>query len=133
MLARHVLHDGVAAGAGDPALFMNAAGPVIALALLVAGQADAVSLIDRARIVRTERKNAANTASAAQLHVRRTRTMAVLALELAFLRRADLAHHRLLEFGDLGGMAGRASLRAHEMRVDRCRCAAAFRCRSSWW
>src|ERR1019366_8718913 len=89
LLARHVLHHSVAVGAGDTARFVNAAGPVIAFALLMAGETDAVSFLDRARIVTAERQDAADAASAAGLHVRRPWSVAVLAFKLALLRPPD--------------------------------------------
>src|SRR6266516_2251390 len=47
-LGRHVGHDGVAIGAGEPARLMRAAAPQRALSLLAASQADRVVVLSRA-------------------------------------------------------------------------------------
>ena len=74
-LARHVLHDRVAIGAHEAARFVRAAVPQCAVALLMAGKANAVVLFGGARIiVRTERVDAADATSAAGLHMGRART-----------------------------------------------------------
>src|ERR1035437_7101829 len=96
MLARHALHDRVAVHAGEPTLFVNAALPHRALAALMAGETNRILFFRSARIVGLERHNSADATSAAGLHVRRARTVAVLAGELARLRQADAAHERLL-------------------------------------
>ena len=114
-LARHGLHDRVAIGAHQAARLVRAAVPIGAIAALMAGQTNGVVLGCRARhIVRPERDDPAHAASAARLHVRRTRAVAVLAVELALLRHADAAHQRLLEFRSLARMTGQANLGADE-------------------
>ncbi len=86
ILARHALHDRMAVDAGKPRVFVDAAGPIGAIAALMAGETDAVLFFRATRIVRLERHDAADAASAAGLHVRRAGTMAVLAGELALAR-----------------------------------------------
>src|SRR6516162_2619315 len=65
-LGRHVGHDGVAIGAGEPARLMRAAAPQRAPSLLVALQADCVVVLYRmGRIVRAEGDNSTDSAAAA--------------------------------------------------------------------
>src|SRR5664279_3067556 len=97
---------------------MRAAGPIGSVALLMAGETNFVLFLGGARIGWPEAHNAANTASAAGLHMRRARTVAVFAFELAFLGQADPAHQGFLEFCGLSRMAGRANLAADKMGLD---------------
>ena len=120
VLARHLFHDRVAVRAHQAARFVRAAVPISAVALLMAGEANAVVLFRRARLIfRPERDDPADAAPAAGLHVRRARTVAVLAVELAFLGLADPAHQRLFERRGLARMAGQANLRADKVGFDR--------------
>src|ERR1700690_1239775 len=118
-LARHRLHDGVAIGARQTARFVGAAGPISAIAALMAGETNRVLFFGRARIGFAESHDATNPASAAGLRVRGAGTVAVLAGELARLRDADAAHERRLEFRDERRMATRANLVADEVGFDR--------------
>src|ERR1019366_2918879 len=98
VLTRHDLHDRVAIGAHQAARFVRAAVPIGSVAALMAGEANAVVFFRRARLIfRPERDDPADAASAASLHVRRARTVAILAGELALMRLADPAHERLFE------------------------------------
>jgi len=66
-LGRHVRHDRMAIGAGEPARFMRAAAPQRPLSLLVALQADRVVVLWRtARVVRPEGDDSADPAAAAR-------------------------------------------------------------------
>ena len=112
IFARHRPHDSVAVGAGKPARFVNAAGPVSALTPLVAVEADGVSFLDRPWIVFLERQDAADATPTAKPRVLRARAVAVLAFELALLGHADLAHQSLFELRDERRMAPRTNLRA---------------------
>src|ERR1019366_7339311 len=120
VLARHDLHDRVAVGAHQAAFFVRAAVPIGAVTAFMAAETNTVVLFRRARpIFRAERDDPAHTAPAAGLHVRRSRTVAVLASELAFFRLADPTHERLLEFRSLARMAGQANLIADGVGFDR--------------
>src|ERR1039458_2342384 len=131
VLARHALHDRVAIHAGEPTLFVDAALPKRAVAALMAGETNPVLFFCRARIGFPEGQDATDAASAAGLHVRRARTVAVLASELALLCQADAAHEGLLEFRGLARMAGQARLISDEVGFDRSGCVLAFRGRAS--
>ena len=65
-----------------------------------------------------ERNDPADAATAASLHVCRTRTVTILAVKLAFLRLADPAHDRVTERLGLARMAGRANLCANKRGFD---------------
>src|ERR1700722_2672120 len=112
-LHRHLAHDRVTIGAGKAARLVRPAAPVGAVASLVAGEADGVVLGRRAReIILAERDDAADAASAARLRVRRARTVAVLAFELALLILPDAPHQRFGERGGLARVAAEADLGA---------------------
>jgi len=107
VLARHLFHDRVAVRAHEAARFVGAAIPISPIALLMAGKTNGVVLFRRARLIfRPERDDPAHAAPAAGLHVRRARTVAILASELAFLGLADPAHERLFERRVLARVAG---------------------------
>ena len=96
--SRHLLHDGVTVRAHQAARLVRAAVPISPVAAFVTGKTDGIVLFGRARwIVRPERDDAANATPTTGLHVRRPRTVAVLAIELAFLRHPYPAHERMLE------------------------------------
>ena len=119
-LDRHRFHDRVAVRAHQTTRLVRAAAPIGSVALLVAGEAHAVVFFRRARLIfRPERDDPAHAASAAGLCVRRARTVAVFAIELAFLCLADAAHQRLFKRRGLAGMAGQANLRADKLGFDR--------------
>jgi hypothetical protein len=62
----------------------------------VAGKTNGVVFLDAARqVVGPERNDAADAATAAQFHMQRTRSMTVLARELAGLGLADASHQGL--------------------------------------
>ena len=90
---------------------MDAAVPQRAGALLMAAQADRIVLSRRAAVVvRAERDDAADAASAAEPYVLGARTVAALALHLALLLQPP--HQRALEQVRLAGMAAQADLGA---------------------
>ncbi len=70
------------------------------------------------QIFRAERNDAAHTAPASRLHVRRAGAMTILAIELAFLRLADLAHERAAERFSLICVAGRRKLLRRHMSAS---------------
>lgn len=119
-LARHFFHDGMAVSAHQTARIVRAAVPISAFAAFVTVKADRIVLFRGTRLIfRTERNNAANAASAACLRMRRARTVAIFAVELARLCLADSAHERLAESLGVACMTSHADLRANKARFDR--------------
>src|SRR5664279_2382857 len=110
----------MAIGAGHVADFVDAAAPIGAVALFVAGKTNGVVFLNAARqVFGPERNDAADAATAAQLHMLRTRAMAVLARELAGLVLADPSHQGLRERFGMAGVTGHANLLADEVCFNR--------------
>src|SRR5262245_46901006 len=116
-----VVHQRVAAGAGDVAGLVGAALPEDPLALGVAVEADLVALRDRRGIVLGERDQPALSLATARLHVRLAGTMAVLAgvllVGVARLEEEDASHPGPGELVVCLCVAALAGLRTHVVAV----------------
>ena len=111
-LARHLLHDGVAAAAHQAACLVRTAVPIRSIAPFMATKANRVALFNSPRlVVRTVGNKPTNAAPPASIYVCRAGAVAAFTLELAFLGFGEPAHQCVVELGRLVRMAGRAHLR----------------------